>query len=311
MKNKLNIVYMGSGLYGSIVLEELDNTQIDIKSIYVKSKQIISRKNKSVSFFQEYNNDPRLHRISRFSESDIKMIETSAPDLILVASFGLILPDSILKIPTYGVINIHPSLLPKYRGPSPISTAMIDGEKFTGVSIMKMVKELDAGPILEQDKIEIDYNLNSNELGIELFKIGAQKLNLLFSKLMTNEITEYSQNNSKATYTKIIKKSDGHIQLLDTVDEIYRKYRAYYDWPGIYSYWNNKRIIFKELKINNKTNIDKNLLGKVEDLNNDSLVINARDGQLLISKLQIEGSKAMSASVFVNGRPSIIGQYIN
>lgn len=311
MKNKLNIVYMGSGLYGSIVLKELDNTQIDIKSIYVKSKQIISRKNKSVSFFQEYNNDPRLHRISRFSESDIKMIETSAPDLILVASFGLILPDSILKIPTYGVINIHPSLLPKYRGPSPISTAMIDGEKFTGVSIMKMVKELDAGPILEQDKIEIDYNLNSNELGIELFKIGAQKLNLLFSKLMTNEITEYSQNNSKATYTKIIKKSDGHIQLLDTVDEIYRKYRAYYDWPGIYSYWNNKRIIFKELKINNKTNIDKNLLGKVEDLNNDSLVINARDGQLLISKLQIEGSKAMSASVFVNGRPSIIGQYIN
>lgn len=311
MKNKLNIVYMGSGLYGSIVLEELDNTQIDIKSIYVKSKQIISRKNKSVSFFQEYNNDLRLHRISRFSESDIKMIETSAPDLILVASFGLILPDSILKIPTYGVINIHPSLLPKYRGPSPISTAMIDGEKFTGVSIMKMVKELDAGPILEQDKIEIDYNLNSNELGIELFKIGAQKLNLLFSKLMTNEITEYSQNNSKATYTKIIKKSDGHIQLLDTVDEIYRKYRAYYDWPGIYSYWNNKRIIFKELKINNKTNIDKNLLGKVEDLNNDSLVINARDGQLLISKLQIEGSKAMSASVFVNGRPSIIGQYIN
>ena len=311
MKNKLNIVYMGSGLYGSIVLKELDNTQIDIKSIYVKSKQIISRKNKSVSFFQEYNNDLRLHRISRFSESDIKMIETSAPDLILVASFGLILPDSILKIPTYGVINIHPSLLPKYRGPSPISTAMIDGEKFTGVSIMKMVKELDAGPILEQDKIEIDYNLNSNELGIELFKIGAQKLNLLFSKLMTNEITEYSQNNSKATYTKIIKKSDGHIQLLDTVDEIYRKYRAYYDWPGIYSYWNNKRIIFKELKINNKTNIDKNLLGKVEDLNNDSLVINARDGQLLISKLQIEGSKAMSASVFVNGRPSIIGQYIN
>ena len=311
MKNKLKIVYMGSGLYGSIVLKELDNTQIDIKSIYVKSKQIISRKNKSVSFFQEYNNDPRLHRISRFSESDIKMIETSAPDLILVASFGLILPDSILKIPTYGVINIHPSLLPKYRGPSPISTAMIDGEKFTGVSIMKMVKELDAGPILEQDKIEIDYNLNSNELGIELFKIGAQKLNLLFSKLMTNEITEYSQNNSKATYTKIIKKSDGHIQLLDTVDEIYRKYRAYYDWPGIYSYWNNKRIIFKELKINNKTNIDKNLLGKVEDLNNDSLVINARDGQLLISKLQIEGSKAMSASVFVNGRPSIIGQYIN
>ena len=311
MKNKLKIVYMGSGLYGSIVLKELDNTQIDIKSIYVKSKQIISRKNKSVSFFQEYNNDLRLHRISRFSESDIKMIETSAPDLILVASFGLILPDSILKIPTYGVINIHPSLLPKYRGPSPISTAMIDGEKFTGVSIMKMVKELDAGPILEQDKIEIDYNLNSNELGIELFKIGAQKLNLLFSKLMTNEITEYSQNNSKATYTKIIKKSDGHIQLLDTVDEIYRKYRAYYDWPGIYSYWNNKRIIFKELKINNKTNIDKNLLGKVEDLNNDSLVINARDGQLLISKLQIEGSKAMSASVFVNGRPSIIGQYIN
>ncbi len=180
MKNKLNIIYMGSGLYGSIVLKELDNTQIDIKAIYVKSKQIISRKNKSVSFFQEYNNDLRLHIISRFSESNIKMIQTSAPDLILVASFGLILPDSILKIPTYGVINIHPSLLPKYRGPSPISTAMIDGEKFTGVSIMKMVKELDAGPILAQYKIEIDYNLNSNELGVDLFKIGARKLNLLF-----------------------------------------------------------------------------------------------------------------------------------
>jgi len=311
MKNKLNIIYMGSGLYGSLVLEELDNTWIDIKEIYVKSKQIISRKNSSELFFKEYNNDTRLHRISRFSEIDIKTIENSAPDLILVASFGLILPESILRIPTYGVINIHPSLLPKYRGPSPISTAIIEGQKFTGVTIMKMVNELDAGPIIEQEKIEIDYNLNSNELGIELFTIGAQKLNLLFPKFVENEITEHTQNNSEATYTKIIKKTDGHINLQDTVEEIYRKYRAYNHWPGIFSYWNNKRIIFKELKINNKMNIGKNLLGKVENLKNGSLVINARDGQLLVSNLQIEGSKAMNAPVFVNGRPGIIGEFIN
>tara|TARA_B100001741_G_scaffold147660_1_gene121856 strand:+ start:27 stop:677 length:651 start_codon:yes stop_codon:yes gene_type:complete len=212
----------------------------------------------------------------------------------------------MLSIPHYGVINIHPSLLPKYRGPSPISSCIINGEKITGVTIMKMVKELDAGPILYQEKIEIDFNLNSDELGIKLFEIGTSKINKLFSKNTIHEIIESEQNHSQASFTKIVKKNDGQINWTEDIQLIYRKFKAYYSWPGIYTYWNNKRIIFKEFTIELQNSCDINP-GKILELKNDKLIVSAQGGKICISDIQMEGGKSMKSSVFVNGRPEIIG----
>ena len=218
-------------------------------SIFTKSNKAISRNLKKERFFDLESDNIPIRQISKFSEQDLDIIIKSEADLIIVASFGLILPDSMLSIPNFGVINIHPSLLPKYRGPSPISSCIVSGEKITGVTIMKMVKELDAGPILHQEKFELDANLTSDEVGTKLFEIGTNKINELFSKIAIPEIIELEQDHSKATFTRIVKKIDGQINWKEDIQLIYRKFKAYYSWPGIYTYWNNKRIIFKEFTI--------------------------------------------------------------
>ena len=125
MKNKLNIIFMGSGLYGSLVLNSLDQSNFNILNIFTKSNKVISRNIKKQEYFNVESHDIPISEISKFSKEDLHIITKAKPDLIIVASFGLILPESMLSVPHYGVINIHPSLLPKYRGPSPLSSCII------------------------------------------------------------------------------------------------------------------------------------------------------------------------------------------
>ena len=310
MKDKLNIIFMGSGLYGSLVLNSLDQSNFNILSIFTKSNKVISRNLKKERFFDLESDNIPIREISKFSEQDLDIIIKSEADLIIVASFGLILPDSMLSIPNFGVINIHPSLLPKYRGPSPISSCIVSGEKITGVTIMKMVKELDAGPILHQEKFELDVNLTSDEVGTKLFEIGTNKINELFSKIAIPEIIELEQDHSQATFTRIVKKIDGQINWKEDIQLIYRKFKAYYSWPGIYTYWNNKRIIFKEFTIEAENEFN-NEAGKILELKNDKLIVSAQGGKICVSDIQMEGGKSMRASIFVNGRPKIIGDFFN
>ena len=310
MKDKLNIIFMGSGLYGSLVLNSLDQSNFNILSIFTKSNKVISRNLKKERFFDLESDNIPIREISKFSEQDLDIIIKSETDLIIVASFGLILPDSMLSIPNFGVINIHPSLLPKYRGPSPISSCIVSGEKITGVTIMKMVKELDAGPILHQEKFELDSNLTSDEVGTKLFEIGTNKINELFSKIAIPEIIELEQDHSQATFTRIVKKIDGQINWKEDIQVIFRKFKAYYSWPGIYTYWNNKRIIFKEFTIEAENEFN-NEAGKILELKNDKLIVSAQGGKICVSDIQMEGGKSMRASIFVNGRPKIIGDFFN
>ena len=308
MKSKLNVIFMGSGLYGSSVLNSLDLSKIDILYVFTKYSKVKSRDLREENFSNIEMG--HLTRVSRFSEDTISLIRKANPDLIIVASFGLLLPESILNIPKFGVINVHPSLLPKYRGPSPIVSSIIDGIPFTGVTIMKMVKELDAGPIIEQEKITLDSNINSNELGVKLFRIGAGILNRLFDKIIQNQHSEIEQDHSQATFTSIIDKRDGKIKWEDGVDLIYRKFKAYNLWPGTYTYWDEKRLIFNDFNIK-RSDVSKNDISKVLALKDGKLIISANGGYICVSNLQIEGKKSLQANAFVNGRPNIIGTYLS
>ena len=308
MKSKLNVIFMGSGLYGSSVLNSLDLSKIDILYVFTKYSKVKSRDHREENFSNIEMG--HLTRVSRFSEDTISIIRKANPDLIIVASFGLLLPESILNIPKFGVINVHPSLLPKYRGPSPIVSSIIDGIPFTGVTIMKMVKELDAGPIIEQEKITLDSNINSNELGVKLFRIGAGILNRLFDKIIQNQHSEIEQDHSQATFTSIIDKRDGKIKWEDGVDLIYRKFKAYNLWPGTYTFWDEKRLIFNDFNIK-RSDVSKNDISKVLALKDGKLIISANGGYVCVSNLQIEGKKSLQANAFVNGRPNIIGTYLS
>ncbi len=311
-QNKISTLFIGSGLYGSLVFNELDTNIFDIIGVITKANSRISRNpNLDNELTLQSNNNFEIFRINKFTDEIKSKLIQMNPALIIVASFGLILPDYILNIPKLGVINIHPSLLPKLRGPSPISTAIIEGMKNTGVSIMKMVKELDAGPILFQKEFKIQDGYNSEQLGLELFNLAAQNLNQTVKKILDKSIKEISQNHSLATYTKMIKKSDGLINWTESGELIIRKLKAYSQWPGLYTYWNDKRIIIKDADFQKEETSEFAKNGQIIELNDKGIAVKTIDGMIYIKSLQLEGGKIMDASSFVHGRPSFISSNLN
>ena len=311
-QSKIRTLFMGTGLYGSLVFNELDTNFFDIIGVITKSQNRISRNpnlNNELNIQSNKNFD--IYRINKFTDEMKLKLTKLNPSIIIVASFGLILPDYILKIPALGVINIHPSLLPKLRGPSPISSAIIEGMTRTGVSIIKMVKELDAGPILFQEEFKIDENYNAEQLGLKLFNLAAKNLNQTVKKIVDKSISEISQDHSLATYTKMVKKDDGLINWTESGELIIRKLKAYSQWPGVYTHWNNKRIIIKEAEFQKKENTGFQKNGQIIGLNNHCITVKTLDGFIHIKSLQLEGSKIMDAQSFVHGRPAFINSNLN
>ena len=201
----------------------------------------------------------------------------SKPDLIVVASYGQILPKELLNIPKYGCLNVHPSLLPKYRGPSPIQGAILDGEKETGVTIMLMDEGIDTGPILSQRKTAIGLNENSRELHDRLAVLGAELLIDTIPDWIEEKIKLLSQNEDEATYTKILTREDGKIDWQKSPEELDRQIRALNPWPGVYTVHKGRRI--KILK----ARLEKN--------------------KLIVERVQLEGKKPIDFQDFLRGHP--------
>ena len=202
------------------------------------------------------------------------------PDLGVVAAYGRILPARYLETPRYGFVNVHPSLLPKYRGPSPIQTAILNGDEKSGVSIMVVDKEVDHGPLLASREFSIlnfEFS-NHDELARELFKLGAELLVEILPKYISGEIKPKEQDHSQATFTKIFKREAGRINWNDPAEKIYNQIRALNPEPGTWTTWNDKIINIKKAEL--------------------------RDGKLNIQTIQIEGKREMTLEEFVRGRPN-------
>jgi methionyl-tRNA formyltransferase len=200
------------------------------------------------------------------------------PDLCIVSAYGKIIPNKMLNIPKFGFINIHPSLLPKYRGPSPIQTAILNGDKKTGVSIMKIDEKIDHGPVLAQRApANGTSQLEFRKLHDELAKLGAELLINTLPKYIRGEITPREQDHDNATFTKLLTREDGKIYWSDRYSKIYNQIRALNPDPGTWTQWNNKVVNIKEAEL--------------------------VDGKLKIKTLQMEGKKEMSLESFLNGHP--------
>lgn len=210
---------------------------------------------------------------------DFNKIEKLKPDLVVVASYGKIIPKKILEIPKYGSLNIHPSLLPKYRGPSPIQTTILNGDKKTGVTIILMDEKIDHGEIISSSKLLISKKITYQELSKELAQLGVKLLIETIPKWISGEIKQKPQDESKATYTKILKREDGKIDWSKPAQEIERQIRAFNPWPGTFTFIKHK---------------DKTLRIKV-------LEANVKDNKLIIKRLQPEGKKAMTFEEFKRG----------
>ncbi len=177
--------------------------------------------------------------------------EQNIPDLFIVVAYGKILPEEILNFPKLGSVNLHYSLLPKYRGASPVESAILHGDEETGITIQKMEFKMDSGPIIAQEKVKILPNEKASELRARLIKIGGDLLVKVLPEYIEKKITPIEQNETFATHCKKIKKEDGLLDL--NADGIinYNKFRAYSTWPRTFFFKEGKRIIITDAKLEN------------------------------------------------------------
>ncbi len=244
---------------------------------------------------------------------DFEKIEKLKPDLVIVASYGKIIPKEILEIPRYGCLNVHGSLLPKYRGPSPIQTAILNGDKETGITIILMDEKIDHGKIISNSKFLIsNKKIAYQELNKKLAELGVKLLIETIPKWINGEIKAKAQDESKATYTKIIKKEDGKIDWKKSAEEIERQIRAFYPWPGTFTFFkkNSPPSLPPSLKLRRTRKLrrtSKILRVKIleaESLDKENpkqLCIKCKKGYLAIKKLQPESKKPMTAEDFLRG----------
>ncbi len=227
--------FFGTPEFARIVLSELKNAGYIPSLIVTAPDKPVGRKHiltpPPVKVWGEENGIPVL-QVSHPKEA-IETLKEKKNDLFIVASYGYILSQEILDIPKYGVLNVHASLLPLYRGASPIESAILNGDEFTGSTIMKMVLKMDAGPILTQSLVPLNDEITKPELFEFLAHDGGRLLAETIEPYINGEITEQEQEESQTTYCKKIQKSDGDITRDDDTTR-WRKYRAYYGWPGVF-----------------------------------------------------------------------------
>jgi methionyl-tRNA formyltransferase len=235
----------------------------------------------------------------------VAKIKDLAPDLIILTAYGQIIPQEILDIPKYHALNIHPSLLPKYRGASPIQSVILNNETETGVCLMIMDAEMDHGEIISNSKFLISNKLTYKELSKQLSDAGAELLIKTLLDYVEGKIKPQEQDHSKATLCKLIKKEDGKIDWNKSAEEIERQIRAFQEWPESHTDFNGKilKIIEADFK-NEKT--DHNI-GEVFLDDNKDLCVQTGNGILILKTLQLEGKTPISAKDFLNGHKEIIG----
>ena len=229
-----------------------------------------------------------------------------APDVVLVAAYGKFLSAEVLSIPAHGCLNIHPSLLPLYRGPSPVATAIIDGRTETGVSLMLLDRGMDTGPIISAEAVPIGPRETAEALTVRLFELGVRMLRDRLPDWMEGRIEAVPQAESGATTTRLLKREDGNADWNAAAVDLDRKLRAFTPWPGLYTQWRGKT-----LKIISARAVDlavRGLPGAVTSLEGDvPLGVVTGNGTLALETLQLEGRRPQSGREFLAGYPEFPG----
>jgi len=235
------------------------------------------------------------------SDAFIETIRNRRPDLLVVVAFGRILPKAVLEIPAYGAVNVHASLLPKYRGPAPIQWAIINGESATGVTTMLMDKGLDTGEILLQSEMKISPDDTSGDLHDRLAISGGDLLSETINAFHNNAIRPVPQNHAQATYAPMLTKADGHIDWTLSAEAIERFIRGMTPWPGAFTFLDQKRLIV--FKASQRPADPVFLPGTIIPGFSNELRIATGNGGLAILEIQEASGKRMPIDVYLKGKP--------
>ncbi len=249
----------------------------------------------------------------RLDKKAIDEIRNVDADTFAVVAYGRLIPKDMLQIPRLGVLNIHPSLLPKHRGPSPVATAILNGDTTTGVSIMLLDEGMDTGPILAQSApIAIENHHRCDALTERLFEIGSEMLPAALEDLASGTVMPAAQNHAAATSTRLIKKEDGLIDWQLPAEKILRMNRAYHPWPGTSTSWNGSLLKVIDAEYADPTSSPVHRPSGIifTDSNGNICVAAGYGTSLQLATLQAAGRKAMPARDFVAGRPDFIGSQL-
>jgi methionyl-tRNA formyltransferase len=307
----MRIVFMGTPEFAVSALEGLVNNGYEVVVVYTQPDKASGR---GLTVEEPPVKKAALKlNLNVLQPANLKSGEIRAhlaelkPDAIVVAAFGQILPQSVLEIPPLGCINIHPSLLPRFRGVAPVPAAILNGDEFTGVSIMLMDKGVDTGPVLTRAQVPVLPQDTAGSLMEKLSRIGAQLLLDTMPRRFCKEIKPKPQNDANATYTKMLTKEAGEIDWKLPAVEIWRRVRAYQPWPGCYTRWQGKQLKILEAVPLVREGIAEP--GKVVAVNKGSAAFGvvSGDGILGVIKVQMEGKKVMTSEEFLRGQRQFIG----
>lgn len=219
------------------------------------------------------------------------------PDLIVVAAYGQILPPPVLQLPPHGCLNVHASLLPRWRGAAPINAAILHGDQRTGVTIMKMDQGLDTGPILSQRSVPIDDHDTAGRLFEKLSHVGAALLIETIPPYLKGEITPTPQDDARATYAPMLEREDGKLSFNQSAETLSRKVRAFHPWPGTYTFWDEDRLIVHQAHAEDVTSPGIGVLCT----HGDRPAIGTSQGILVLDRVQPAGKRAMPGEDFLRG----------
>lgn len=302
----MNIVFSGTPEFAIPALEALLESKHKIIAIYTQPDRPQGRGLKvipsSVKQLALTYKLPIYQPEKLRDPQTLKQLQTLKPDIFIDVAYGLLIPDEILNLPRYGCINIHPSLLPRWRGASPIQAAILAGDKVTGVSIIKLVKELDAGDILKQQEIPIENQDTAATLLPVAAKIGADLLLEVLDEIENGTVTAVAQNNAFSTYAGKIKKEDAHIDWNLDAATIERKIRAYNPWPIAYTTIDNTIVRIWEAQVLPHIAIASGTIIKTEKT---GIEVATKDGVLQIIKLQLPGKKVLTVAEILNAQQKL------
>ena len=314
---ELKVIFMGTSAFAAEVLKALLENKYNVVSVYTRPDKKVGRKKElqksSVKEVAE-KNKIKIFQPEKFDEKTVEDLKNQKPDLIVVTAYGRILPKAVLEVPGFGSINVHPSLLPRFRGPSPIQNAILEGEKETGTTIMLMSEEMDAGDILAQEKISISTDETYFDLSEKLASFSAELLLKTLPLWIKRKIVPEKQNDSEASYCQLIERSDGRVVWADDAISIYNRARAFSPWPGIFTFWEkdgcNLRLkLLKAALWKNYSQKNEKKIGEVFEEEN-KIAVQTSSGALVLEEVQLEGKSKMDIQEFINGYPNFLGSLL-
>jgi len=300
------IVFMGTPEFSVPTLESLLNSHHKVLAVYSQPASKANRGQKimpsNVEIFAK-EKSLNLRTPASLNDEEYNFLKKLEPDIVVVIAYGKIIPKKFLNLAKHGFINVHASLLPKWRGAAPIQRSIMNLNNETGISIMKIVEELDAGPVMHQDKIQINENIDTFTLSKVLSKLGAKSIINAIDKIEKGQARFQEQNHSQATYAKKISKMEGQINWNQSAKKVLAKINALNPNPGAWFQYNNERHKVWKAEIVNETSD----VGKTID---DKLTIACNEQSIKILEIQKEGKNRQLIGQFLLGNKIKQGESI-